>query len=160
MNIFLPFESFKDCAQTLDDKRLTKQILECKQILDIILKKKADETYKSPYLNHPVVKHYFNQEHYIVEYALAMCKEFTHRFGKTHTYHSWFIVHMTPKENEFIPFYAEGSKNSIDCIRETDANTVYALFKLKLHRKWLDDVFNHRHLKWTNRNRPDLIKEK
>ena len=52
MNIFLPYKSFEKCAQSLDDRRLSKQILECHQILTMIRKKKDDDSYKNPYLNH------------------------------------------------------------------------------------------------------------
>lgn len=156
MNIFLTDKSFEKCAQDLDDRRLNKQILECYQILSMILKKKSDDSYKSPYLHHPVVVNYFNQEHHLVEYALAMCKEFAHRFKKTHTYHIWFINHMTPKTCDFLPLYSEGSKNSEDCIRETSPNSVYALFKIKLRRKWNNDILNFRQPKWTNRKAPNF----
>lgn len=156
MNIFLPYKSFEKCAQSLDDRRLSKQILECHQILTMILKKKSDDAYKSPYLNHPVVKHYFNQEHHIVEYSLAMCKEFNYRFGRHHKYYISFIDKMTPKTNDFIPLYAEGSKNSQMCIREMSEYSVYALFKLKLMQKWRKDILNGHQPKWTNRKRPNF----
>lgn len=152
MNIFLPYENFADCAKVLDDKRLTKQILECKQILNMIERQKSDSNYKNPYLHHPVVKHYSNQIHHIVEYALAMCREFRYRFGKPHTYHSYFAFRMTIKLNEFVPLYASGSKHSANCIRETNAEKVYELFKSKLNDKWNFDSST----KWTNRQIPDF----
>lgn len=155
MNIFLPFEKFEDCAKVLDDRRLTKQILECKQIIDMISKKKSDESYKSPYLHHPVVVNYFNQEHQLVEYALAMCKEFRHRFEKLHAYHYWFINRMQVYEVEFQPIYVEGSKYSADCIREKDFEKVQELFKQKLCKKWVSDDY----LKWTNRDIPEFFKD-
>jgi hypothetical protein len=37
VNTFLPFSNFQKCAEVLDDKRLYKQIVECKQILNTIL---------------------------------------------------------------------------------------------------------------------------
>lgn len=156
MNIFFPSLNFKECAQILDDKRLNKQILECKQILNMILKKKEDDSYKSPYLHHPVVVNYFNQEHHIVEYALAMCREFKFRFGKIHSLYWWFISHMTPARADFEPIYAEGSKHHILCIREKRPTWIIALFQAKLTQKWNNDILNGRPPKWTNRKRPNF----
>lgn len=155
MNVFLPYESFKKCAQVLDDRRLIKQILECKQIIAMNERKKEDDSYSSPYLNHPVVKHYANQEHHIVEYALEMCREYEFRFNRFHTYHYYFIHKMRPFENEFSPIYAEGSKNSPLSIRRYD-ELVYSLFRMKLTKKWNEDVRKNRCPKWTNRPEPEF----
>lgn len=38
MNTFLPYQSFIHSAQSLDNKRLWKQVLECKQLLTILAK--------------------------------------------------------------------------------------------------------------------------
>lgn len=156
MNIFLPSLNFKECAEILDDKRLNKQILECKQILSMILKKKEDASYNSPYLHHPVVINYFNQEHHVVEYALAMCKEFNYRFNKQHSLRLWFISHTTPARSDFEPIYAQGSKNAIDCIREKRPDWIIALFQARLTQKWNSDLLNGRPPKWTNRKRPNF----
>lgn len=51
MNIFQPYEDVADCAQALDDRRLIKQILECKQIYDSGIQKRG-------YSNHPVTQHF------------------------------------------------------------------------------------------------------
>ena len=159
MNIFLPSLNFKECAEILDDKRLNKQILECKQILNMILKKKEDDSYNSPYLRHPVVVNYFNQEHHIVEYALAMCREFYHRFNKQHSLYFWFTHHMTPARSDFEPIYAEGSKHRILCIREKRPTWIIALFQAKLTQKWNADLLNGRPAKWTNRKRPEFYNQ-
>lgn len=155
MNIFLPFESFKDCAETLDDRRLTKQILECKQILDLISNKKNDATYHSPYLNHPVVHHYFYSENFICAYALCMCQEFEYRFNHKHTYHEYFAQHyVVDKSHETTSIiYVEGSKNSNSCIRETRSKKVHELFRKKLCKKWNEDI-GRIPLDWTNRPVP------
>lgn len=41
MQTFLPYPSFSECAKVLDNKRVQKQLLECTQILDILLNKKS-----------------------------------------------------------------------------------------------------------------------
>jgi len=54
MQTFLPYPSFKKSAEVLDTKRLYKQIVECKQILNVIRRKSAGEQ-KIGYANHPIV---------------------------------------------------------------------------------------------------------
>lgn len=53
MQTFLPYADFKRCAECLDDKRLYKQIVECKQIIKAIENRKAG--IKAGRVNHPVV---------------------------------------------------------------------------------------------------------
>lgn len=162
MNIFLPYDRFYDCASTLDDRRLTKQILECKQIITIIEKKHADPSYKSPYLNHPVVQHYFNSPNFIVNYALAMCREFKYRFNHEHSYLLFFDQRLDPNHYTFDHvsiIYAAGSKYSPLCIRETRPNVVHKLFKEKLIRKWLVDKEQDRPAGWTRRPIPNFYEQ-
>lgn len=45
---FLPYKDFEKCASALDNKRLYKQIVECKQILNILGNVKAGLHYKCP----------------------------------------------------------------------------------------------------------------
>jgi hypothetical protein len=57
VNTFIPYSSFKKCAKVLDNKRLGKQRVEAKQILNIIEKLKTHDP-STKYLawsNHPVV---------------------------------------------------------------------------------------------------------
>ncbi|MDD3474421.1 MAG: pyrimidine dimer DNA glycosylase/endonuclease V [Candidatus Dojkabacteria bacterium] len=55
MQTFLPFPSFKESAECLDDRRLNKQILEAKEIYEIVANGKT-----SHYSNHPIVKMWRN----------------------------------------------------------------------------------------------------
>lgn len=52
VNTFIPYADFKKCAKVLDNKRLGKQRVEAKQILNII----TDATETKGWRNHPVVK--------------------------------------------------------------------------------------------------------
>lgn len=54
MQTFLPFESFKRTAEVLDQRRLWKQVIEAKTILNVIEKKERGET-KVGWGNHPAV---------------------------------------------------------------------------------------------------------
>lgn len=162
MNIFLPYERFYDCASTLDDRRLTKQILECKQIIMMIEKKHADSTYKSPYLNHPVVQHYFNTPNFIINYALALCHEFKYRFDHEHSCILFFDHKLDPNYYLFDRasiIYTAGSKYSPSCIRETRPNVVHKLFKEKLIRKWIEDKEQGRPAQWTRRPIPNFYRQ-
>lgn len=148
MNIFMPEETIYDSVRALDDKRLVKQILECKTILDVAL----DET-KKGYARHPVVVYYKDYPRYIADYAVEACVAYAERFHKHHNLSSWFWDKMVglrlsidsyPK-----PFYCEGSKTDTNCIRTTE-NTV-ELFRNKLCKKWDNDKYPP---KWTNREPP------
>lgn len=156
MNVFLPYSNFNKCAEVLDDKRLTKQILECKQIVSMIEKKKSNPDYKNPYLNHPVVQHYFHSVDFICMYALVMCREFKHRFNHEHTYKQFFEdfspTTMLLKSQSIV--YVSGSKYSSYYIRETREKEVHRLFKEKLIDKWEKDRETCKSLKWTNRSVP------
>lgn len=66
MNTFLPYKSFTQTAKCLDYRRLGKQRLECRQIIDIL----ENKTNSKAWRNHPavlmwkgyetVLKYYFN----------------------------------------------------------------------------------------------------
>ena len=160
MNIFMPEETIYDSVKALDDKRLIKQILECKTILDIAL----DET-KKGYAKHPVVVYYKDYPKFVFAYMIIACEEYEYRFRKPHK-----ILEFTNDNydlferycNKFYglsesvkPFYCEGSIKDTNCIRTTE-NTV-ELFRNKLCKKWDNDKYPP---KWTNREPPVWYKSK
>ena len=156
MNVFMPCKSIEESVRALDDKRLIKQILECMQIIEANTRV-LDGEQNVGYANHPVVSHYryqFYGELFIGQYANACCFEYLYRFNKEHIYWDFFIPYGNiGAEVDFI--YAEGSKNSPDCIRETDNEKVHELFKQKLIKKWNSDKYPP---KWTNRESPSWYK--
>lgn len=146
MNIFQPYEDVTDCAQALDDRRLIKQILECKQIYDSGMQNRG-------YSNHPVTQHFKRYPFYVVRYALACCYEYYQRFGKRHSYENFFIdefdelLHNATDADFKTPFfYAQYSS-----IRTTE--NVPELFQKKLIDKWSHD---RRPPRWTRRDAPDF----
>lgn len=152
MNLFLPENTVYKSVRALDDKRLIKQILECKTILDVAL----DEN-KKGYAKHPVVKYYKDYPWYVADYAVEACVAYAERFGKSHNLSGWLwdkmvelslLPHSYPK-----PFYCEGAKTDTNCIRTTE-NTV-ELFRNKLCKKWDNDKYPP---KWTNRQPPEWYK--
>lgn len=149
MNLFLTDRSFNISVQELDDRRLIKQILECKIILDVSLRKKEGYKY------HPVVVHYKCYPFNLALYGVMACIEYEFRFckdGQKHKYHKWFSD-ITSKYisnfEYFVPFYCEGKISDPNHIRTTE--NVYELFKEKLIKKWQTDKIPP---KWTKRGMP------
>ena len=172
MNVFMPCATIEDSVRALDDKRLIKQILECEQILDANKRVNEGEQ-KVGYANHPVVKHYrelgLKGTFFVTYYAVMCCYEYFVRFDKEHYLENelqkqyrkvlrlLFVNKVTRDGFITLPpiVYAEGSINSPDCIRETDNEKVFELFKQKLIKKWDNDKYPP---KWTNREPPSWYK--
>ena len=98
MQTFLPYESFTLSAKVLDYRRLGKQRVECKQLLQALLSgpyqvkvgdnwlpiRNPDEAEggkvrKTPWRNHPAAKMWQGYEDALVEYAIEICKEWIRR---------------------------------------------------------------------------------
>lgn len=152
MNIFMPDKQPYLSIIALDDRRLNKQILECKTILDVAL----DET-KKGYAKHPVVVYYKDYPNFVMWYGFSCCVEYLIRFDKFHKLHNYFDEHFweAVRYEKVKPFYCEGSKTDPNCIRTTE-NTV-ELFRQKLCKKWDNDKIPP---KWTNREQPIWYKRK
>lgn len=161
MNLFLPEKTVNDSVRALDDRRLIKQILECKTIIDVAIENKKLLHEKPKYIGyakHPVVDYYKDYDCYVAMYGIKACYEYSFRFNKKHKLQEYFFKHgimylfprMIPK-----PFYCEGSKDSPNAIRTTE-NTV-ELFRQKLCKKWDNDKYPP---KWTNRQPPEWYKNK
>ena len=91
MNVFMPESDVISSLKTLDDRRLRKQILECRQIIAINDKIKNGASRVS-YANHPVVKFYRDKRAFLVYYGFYATIEYCHRFGKDHKYSEWFWI--------------------------------------------------------------------
>jgi hypothetical protein len=72
MITFLPYPDFEECAVCLDYRRLGKQRLEAKWILDIILG-------RTKYVNHPLVRMWENYPEALIEYGIRICREWRER---------------------------------------------------------------------------------
>jgi len=73
MQVFLPYENFEECARVLDMRRLGKQRVECKQILQ------ANCGQSKGWVNHPVTRMWRGYEYCICKYAIAICSEWRGR---------------------------------------------------------------------------------
>jgi hypothetical protein len=79
MQTFLPYKDFDQCAETLDNKRLNKQILESYQILKVL----SGQSTSGAWRNHPAVLMWKNAEKSLLTYTRAMIKEASLRGIKT-----------------------------------------------------------------------------
>lgn len=75
VNTFLPYSNFKKCAKILDNKRLGKQRVEAKQILNILL----NETKTQGWRNHVVTLMWKGHEEALKYYYNCIVKEWISR---------------------------------------------------------------------------------
>lgn len=83
VNTFLPYSSFEQSIQTLDDKRLGKQRTECKQILNALEKYRA-EGKTTGYIRHPATLMWYGYENALKYYHNLCIYEWINR-GKNNT---------------------------------------------------------------------------
>lgn len=69
MQTFLPYPNFARSAKCLDNRRLNKQRVECKQILNALQRDSGG------WINHPAVRMWREYEQSLIDYALAVCDE-------------------------------------------------------------------------------------
>lgn len=157
MNIFRPEENIVDSVRALDDRRLVKQILECKVLLGI-----ATGEGKTGYARHPVAEYYKDHPRWLALYGLFCCREYDFRFNRTHAYYDIFksyhhFAFMISEDIlEHVPaFYAEGPKTDPAAIRQKGP-FAEQLFRNKLIRKWNTDK---QPPKWTRRGAPSWYQE-
>lgn len=79
MQTFLTSTNSYECAQSLDSKRLNKQILECYQILNIL----SNNSPSGAWRNHPAVLMWKGYEHGLWKYVQSMVSEAKSRGIKT-----------------------------------------------------------------------------
>lgn len=84
MQTFLPFGSFMQTAECLDMRRLGKQRVEAKQILQCLL-----EEGSTGWSNHPIVLAWWGHEEALAVYGLYICSEWNRR-GYRDTLFPWF----------------------------------------------------------------------
>lgn len=79
MQTFVPYEDFEASARVLDDKRLGKQRVETKQILNVLYTGR-----KGAWSNHPATRMWAGHEGVLLDYQFAICAEWIRR-GFKHT---------------------------------------------------------------------------
>lgn len=156
MNIFLPYtDDVIKSIQSLDDKRLKKQIIECHVMKSL----HEHPEIKKGFANHPVVQHYTRdkrQYKFLCYYGYQCCKEYEFRFERPHAYSSEFPKTCYFGQPGYQPLYVEGRKDSHAQIRSINSIEVGQLFREKLIYKWDHDKLTP---KWTKRDMPKFYKE-
>ena len=71
MQVFVPFQDTREIAKCLDNKRLNKQLLEGRQLLNI----NASGRTKGAWVNHPAAKMVRGYEGWFYDYLKAMKRE-------------------------------------------------------------------------------------
>lgn len=94
MQTFLPYEDFSRTAQCLDWRRLGKQRVETKQVLNIV----SDRTETKGWRNHPAVLMWAGHDIALALYGLEICSEWKARGyvdNLTSFFSNYLIEHKT-----------------------------------------------------------------
>jgi hypothetical protein len=111
MQTFLPYPDFAASARCLDNRRLGKQRVETLQILNAL----SNPAYG--WQNHPAVKMWRGHSDLLVEYGIAICREWLNRgfndtcSDKISAHHSGNIVTSAPHWIGSEPFHASHRSN-------------------------------------------------
>jgi hypothetical protein len=84
MQTFLPLPSYYKTAKVLDYRRLGKQRIECKQILNALMGRSKG------WVNHPATRMWRGYEINLIAYAVAICDEWIRRGYKDNQL-KWFL---------------------------------------------------------------------
>lgn len=162
MNIFVTHTCPEICAQSLDNKRMVKMVLETAQILSTAIfinnpMGNYSYIYKPTHLKHPCTlwaSLTSSNWQWLLKHFISLCHEYTWRYKKTHASYK-ILPYLTSykemiKEGPLTPFAnctrAEALK--IDFKHMEDTHEAYRQY---LSRKWQND--KHPPL-WTHRNTP------
>lgn len=99
VNTFLPYSDYTLCAKSLDNKRLGKQRVEAKQILDIISRLKDKPDYIA-WRNHPAVLMWKNYPESLMLYYNSIVLEWVRRGFKNNM--PLFLLKTKPRKPWFI----------------------------------------------------------
>lgn len=161
MQVFLPYaQDFEKSAQSLDDVRLSKQIVELCQILTTQYNMRHSQTAVIGYANHPIVRQYDTPAGtvFLLDYGFVLCKEFQFRFGKTHQGQFTLLGlkmaygALEPPESCNSPaVYVKGQRGNGQVIT---SKNISALYQKLLSEKWANET-----PKWTRREKPVFYKK-
>lgn len=112
MQTFLPLPSFKRSARCLDNRRLGKQRVECKQILlGLGVPIGAHTPRDSRWRNHPAVRMWAGYEVALLVYGIVMCREWRGRGFVDNLCrefeHRYAIIRPTIKANKYPAWFGD-----------------------------------------------------
>jgi hypothetical protein len=161
MNIFVTDNSPKISAQTLDDKRVVKMVLETAQLLSTAIFINTfniyEGIYKPTHIKHPcAIWAGLNIENWdwLFQHFIALCEEYTMRYNKIHASEK-----LLPYLIEYRKFIKHGAKTPFaNCTRSEPIvvdfrylNDTCDAYKKYLVEKWNNDKS---YPKWTKRDKP------
>lgn len=141
-----------ESAQSLDDLRLRKQIVEIAQLLNIRANEVMFDLKKQGHQSHPIYNHYKNNMKFLIEYLEELNEEYIFRFNKYPiTY--WTLEGFKNTLYQFVvfgtPAYIKG--------KDIEKTQVGLRYRKLLIEKWNNDI---KEPKWTNRNVPQFYKRR
>ena len=159
MNIFALHNCPIESAKIQHDKHVVKMILESAQMLCSVFdnEKYNDIPYKRTHYNHPCTvwtRTDLNNFYWLVNHALALCNEYTHRFNKTHK--SQAVIDWCLENSDRLNIPQQKITNFAQAMpdeykHESDHTQAYMGYYIatKIKNK----------PKWTNRNVPHVFKQ-
>lgn len=103
MQTFMPYSDYIQTSKVLDWRRLGKQRVEAKQILQINLAKLKHPDKNILWQNHPAVLMWRGYEPKLAAYGIIMCCEWIHR-GYNDTTKDFFVEYY----KQFLPLCSDG----------------------------------------------------
>lgn len=111
MQTFLPYKKFQESAKVLDYRRLGKQRLEAKQILEINLYKLQNPNSKIAWENHPAGLMWRGYEFSLALYVHEICFEWKYNRGYKDTLLLFFDQYINWREEPTDRPFWLGNKN-------------------------------------------------
>lgn len=154
MNIFVLDLDPQRAAQYHLDKHVVKMILETTQILSTVLSGKGLKApYKPTHANHPCVKWAntsFSNFNWLYRLGIELCKEYTHRYGKTHKCEALLKEIIVPHPDMFSSLGLTNFAQAMpDAYKNTDPVIAYRNYYIGAKKELL---------KYTKRELPDWLK--
>jgi len=163
VQVFLPYaDNLEKSAQSLDDGRLNKQIVELCQIITTQYNLRYSQNAAIGYANHPVVRQYNTGcgIAFLLDYGAALCAEYEFRTGKKQQgyftlmglkaeYSALELLNANPQRSPAIYIKGQLGKDQI-----ITTEHVSVLYQKLLSEKWSSEI-----PKWTKRQPPEFYKK-
>ena len=155
MNIFLLDSDTTKCAQAHGNKHVVKMITEYNQLLSTachVFGLATDEMYRKTHVNHPSgvwVRESKANFEFLLELNIALCTEYTHRYGKVHA-----SSRLIPLFIDILDKIPEGKGELTPFVAVLPGQVVKNGDTVQLYR----DLYmgDKRHLaEWKNREQPE-----
>ena len=156
MNIFTLDDCPKKSAELQHDKHVVKMILESAQMLcGVYHAQEIDGApYRKTHHNHPCsvwAREDMDNFYWLINHAFALCKEYTHRYGRVHK--SQAVIEWCRKNASKLNIPMVG----ITPFAQAMPNEYRQPNSIKAYRNYYVNEKLNRKTKWTNRNIPNIF---